>query len=45
MHVKIPQEFNIPAVFGFVCNKGNHLLCRWERKSFSEERSDKIKTP
>ena len=30
---------------GFVCNKGNHLLCRWKRKSFSEERSDKIKTP
>lgn len=29
----------------FVCNKDNHLLCRWERKSFSEERSDKIKTP
>nr|DAH35947.1 MAG TPA: hypothetical protein [Caudoviricetes sp.] len=28
-----------------VCNKDNHLLCRWERKSFSEERSDKIKTP
>ncbi len=29
----------------FVCKKGNHLLCRWKRKSLSEERSDKIKTP
>jgi len=33
------------SVVCFVCNKDNHLLCRWKRKSFSEERSDKIKTP
>jgi len=30
------------TAFSVVCNKDNHLLCRWERKSFSEERSDKI---
>ena len=34
-----------PQPHCFVCNKDNHLLCRWKRKSFSEERSDKIKTP
>lgn len=31
--------------FSLVCNKGNRLQCRWERKNISEDRSDRIKTP
>ena len=38
------KDFTLEPVC-IVCNKDNHLLCRWKRKSFSEERSDKIKTP